>query len=121
MKRSPLATTPAPPKPMGWSETSSRVSVSVQLTCFTYLRLAYYCHIKIRALHFVSNFQFSLYRMLAGARRLAVRHRSPRTCFDCLALALRIQRHIFVFRCVWCSIGLIRLKFKWNSWSSSTV
>lgn len=52
-----------------------------------YLCLAYYCHIKIRTLHFVSNFQFSLYRMLARVRRLACRHSSLCTCL-CRALGL---------------------------------
>lgn len=45
--------------------------VSLSQQRFDYLGLSYYCHIKIRTLHFVSNFQFSLYRMLARVRRLA--------------------------------------------------
>lgn len=73
-----LATTPAPP--WGGAALLARIAVLFSLTRFPYRRLAYYCHIKIRALYFVSNFQFSLYRMLARTRRLAVRHRSSDTC-----------------------------------------
>lgn len=73
-----LATTPAPP--WGGAARLARIAVLFTLTHFCYRRLAYYCHIKIRALYFVSNFQFSLYRMLARARRLAGRHCSSDTC-----------------------------------------
>lgn len=57
-------------------ERSRAVSfVSFSLVSFVVLCLVYYCHnIMIRTLHFVSNFQFSLYRMLARVRRLASRH-----------------------------------------------
>lgn len=64
----------------GGAEPSQARAVPLSLRRSVYLCLAYYCHIKIRTLHFVSNFQFSLYRMLARARRLACRHTSLCTC-----------------------------------------
>lgn len=60
---------------------------------FLHLRLAYYCHIKIRTLHFVSNFQFSLYLMLARVRRLACGH----TLTQCTCLLSHIWNFALSF------------------------
>lgn len=93
-------------------------SVSLSRQRFGYLCLSYYCHIKIRTLHFVSNFQFSLYLMLARVRRLAsVTSFCARVSVARIFFCCRERIWALVFLWVIDCEGLV----KWNSWSFSTT